>query len=170
MKFRIISLLFLLSFILCSCTVQEKMNPYIFAERFSSLMKEEITIDESFNDKARFIFFFSDKNGENYVCELLTDSSDNIKKLCLTAEGNGKTESFKYIFEKIVKIYAPSENTEEIISVLFDGKWNYHITQWYRYSSVISKNNIFASIENIKHSTESDAELTLNQSDIIYPQ
>ncbi len=169
MKIKLILLFFCLTVILCACTVQEKMNPIIFTERFSEQMNDEIIIEESFSDNGRYIIFFSDKSGEKYVCELLADNYDNIKKVCLAGNNTSKAESFEYFFEKTLKVYAPNENITEIIPNLFKNKWNYHSSQWYRYACVISEEGLFASIENIKLSTESDAQLTLKQSDIIYP-
>lgn len=169
MKIKLILLFFVLTVILCSCTVQEKMNPIIFTERFSELMNDEIIIEESFSDNGRYIIFFSNISGEKYVCELSTDNSDNIKKICLASNNTSKAESFEYFFEKILKVYAPNENVTEIIPNLFKNKWNYHSSQWYRYTGVVSDEGLFASIENIKLSTESDAQLTLKQSDITYP-
>ncbi len=168
-KIRILSIMSTLMFVFYGCTVQEKMNPMIFTDRFSTLMNNEITIDESFTESGRHIIFFSDKSGEEYVCEMLTDKSDNIKKICLASNSASKAESFEYIFEKVLKVYAPNEITSEIIPVLFKKKWNYHTSQWYRYAGVISDEGIFASIENLKLSTQSDAQMTLKQSDIIHP-
>lgn len=168
-KIKIFIAVITVMFMLCACTVQEKMNPMMFAERFLSVMNNEIFIEESFKDNGRYIMFFSDKSGEQFVCELLTDNSDTIKKICLVSNNTNKTESFEYFFGKIVNVYAPNEIPSEIIPVLFKNKWNYHSSQWYRYACVISDEGIFASIENIKLSTESDAQLTLKQSDITYP-
>ncbi len=169
MKLKILVTALTVMIALSACTVQEKMNPIIFTERFSAVMNDEITIEESFSDNGRFIVFFSSKNGDRYVCELLTDNSDNIKKVCLASNNANKAESFDYIFRKILNVYAPNENTEEIIPNLFKNKWNFYTSQWYRYSCIKSDENIFASIESVKLSTQSDAELTLKQSDIIYP-
>ena len=73
------------------------------------------------------------------------------------------------MFEKVLDVYAPNENPDEIIPDLFKNKWNYVSTQWYDYSYIVSDEGMFASIENKKLATESDARLTLKQSDIIYP-
>lgn len=168
-KIKIFAVVITVIFMFSACTVQEKMNPMIFTERITKLMNEEISIGESFSKNGRYIIFFSDKSGNNYICELLTDNSENIKKVCLASNNTSKAESFKYLFERIIMIYAPSENSAEIISNLFNKKWNYHTTQWYSYSGIISDEGLFASIENKMLSTQSDAELTLKQSDIIRP-
>ena len=119
-------------FLFYGCTVQEKMNPKMFTDRFLSTMNNEITIGEAFSENGRNIIFFCDKSGVEYVCELLTDDFDNIKKICLASNNTNKAESFEYIFGKTVNVYAPNETTEIIIPLLFEKKWNYHTSQWYR--------------------------------------
>lgn len=171
MKIKIIISVMLLNiiFIFCACTVQEKMNPMIFIRHFTDSSGEEFSIEESFDDNGRYIIFFSDKNSEKYVCELETDTFGNIKKICLAGNNTSKAERFEYLFKKVLDVYAPNENPDEIIPDLFKNKWNYVSTQWYDYSYIVSDEGMFASIENKKLATESDARLTLKQSDIIYP-
>ncbi len=168
-KIKISVMLLCMIFLFCSCTVQEKMNPMLFIQRFTDTSGNEFSIEESFDDNGRYIIFFCDKNGEKYACELQTDSFGNIKKICLAGNNTSKAEPFEYLFKNVLDVYAPNENPDEIIPDLFKNKWNYHSTQWYDYSCIVSDEGIFASIENKKLATESDARLTLKQSDIIYP-
>lgn len=163
-----ISVLLIVLLTLASCSIQEKMNTKIFVERFLNAVGDEITADEILFDSGRDILFFADKNGTEYVMEFRADEQGNIKKICLACTDADKTDLMKYFFEKIISVYAPDENTAEIIPSLFNNKWDYHSTQWYDYSSVISDEGVFASVENKKLSTPSDAELTLKQNDIIY--
>lgn len=153
---------------LTSCSMQEKMNDNIFLERLSDALGDEISADEILYQNGRSLLFFLDNNGTEYLCEFRNDESNNVKKICLACTDADKTERFKYFFEKIVNVYAPDENTLEIITALFKNNWDYHSSQWYEYSSALTGNGIFASIENKKLSTQSDAELTLKQNDIIF--
>ena len=153
---------------LASCSVQEKMNTKIFVERFLNAVGDEITADEILFDSGRDILFFADKSGTEYVLEFSSDEQGNIKKICLACTDADKTDMMKYFFEKVINVYAPGENSAEIIPSFFKNKWDYYSSQWYGYYSAVSDEGIFAAIENKKLSTPSDAELTLKQNDIIY--
>lgn len=144
------------------------MNTKIFSERFLNTVGEEITAGEILYDSGRDIMFFADKNGTEYVMEFRADEQGNIKKICLACTDADKTDMMKYFFEKVMGVYAPGENSADIIPFLFNNEWDYHSTRWYDYSSALSDEGVFVSVENRKLSTPSDAELTLKQNDIIY--
>lgn len=162
-----LSIVIVLILLLSSCSVQEKMNSVIFYDRFRNTLVAEITTDEILFDNNRDIAFFTDKNGTDYALEFSLDEQGNIKKICLACTDTSKTDMMKYYFEKVINVYAPSENTDEIIQSLFSNNWNYHSSQWYNYTFVKSDECFFASVENKKISTQSDAELTLRVSEII---
>lgn len=164
---KILILLFLMIF-LSSCSIQENMNPEIFSDRFYKLIGNEISSENLRYENNREILFFKEKNGTDYIIEFNTDTMDNIKKICLACNDTSKADSMNYYFEKIINIFAPDENTDEIISNLLIDKWNYYSTQWFDYSSAVSDEGIFLSVESKKLSTQSDAELTLKQNDIIF--
>ena len=169
MRIKIISVLTALVLSLCACSVQENMNPLIFLERFAKNAGDEFQINESFDENGRYIVFFSDKSGETYVCELIYDGNQNIKKICLAGNNPSKADVFELLFENVLEVCAPNENKNEIIPNLFEKKWNYYSTQRFNYSYVMTDEGVFASIENISFATESDVLLTLKQSDIIHP-
>lgn len=155
---------------LSACSVQEKMNSRIFIQRFKD-NNENITIlnDEVFSEQDRYFCFLKDDKNNNYVLQFATDSDSSIKKICLVCNNASKTDTFKVISETVIKTYAPNEDSQSIVESLFKDGLNYYDTQWYRYSSSIADGTAFFSVENMKISTESDAELTLRTNDITYP-
>ena len=144
------------------------MNPLIFIEKFSEISGDSIKIDTPFYAENKCVFFFTDENNNEYVCELLTDKANNIKKICLVNDNVNKAESFINFSEIIINIFSPDDKSSLILSELFKNKFDYTDSQWYSYSSVISEKGMFFSTESKKLLTESDAELTLKQNDIIY--
>ena len=164
MKKFYVSLSFIFIIVLSSCSLQEKMSPDIFIERL--INNSEITIINEFCENEKYVCYFSDKSNSNFIIRIDSDNSRNTKKICLVCTETIKTENFKSMTETVIKIYAPNENTDEIISSLFSEEWNYFDSQWYRYSSAISENGLYFSIESAKLSTETDAEMTLKPNDI----
>ncbi len=151
-----------------SCSVQDKMNPLIFIEKFSEISGDSIKNDTPIFTDDKCVFFFTDENDKEYVCELLTDKAKNVKKICLASDNTNKAELFIHFSEIIIKIFSPDDESSLILSKLFKNKWDYTDSQWYSYSSVVSDKGMFFCIESKKLTTESDAELTLKQNDIIY--
>lgn len=168
MKKALAFLAFVSIVLLNSCSVQDKMNPLIFIEKFSEISGYSIKIDTPVYTDNNCIFFFTDENNNEYVCELLTDKAKNIKKICLASDNANKAESFIKFSEMTINIFSPDDESSFIISKLFKNNFDYTDSQWYSYSSVISEKGMFFSIISKKLLTESDAELTLKQNDIIY--
>ncbi len=167
-KTLILLIVFALS-VFNSCSRQEKMNAEIFVERFIELSDSSVTIEDDFNYDGKNILFFRDTAGTVFVCELSSDDFGNIKKICLAVNETDKADLMKRYCGLIIATYAPSEDAEAVLSSLFKNNFDYYNTQWYSYSSVKSDEGLFFSINNFRFSTESDAELTLKQNDIISP-
>lgn len=164
---KIIILMIAVTLLMTSCTSQKNMNPMLFFEKFKSDYPEFIINDEGlYCDDSSFICFLSDKNNHNYVIKIYCDSFNNIKKVCLACDNASKAADIRYVTEAIIKTYAPDESYNEVMNKILIGERDYFRTQWYRYSSVINNETVFFSVENIKMSTESDAELTLRPDDI----
>lgn len=169
MKKRIFLITFLMVFLLSACTVQEKMSARIFISRFNENYPDyRISENEMYHTDNKYFCFFGDENN-SYAVQLYTDEENNVKKICLVCNNAGKTEGFKSVAEAVIKIYAPSEDAESIINSLVKNELNYHNTQWYRYSFSSVNDTLFFSAENMKLSTETDAELTLKANDITFP-
>lgn len=167
MKKTLIMLIIFALFGFNSCTQQEKMNAEIFVERFMELSDSSVTIEDNFNYDGKNIVFFRDAAGTVFVCELSSDGFGNIKKICLAVNETDKADLMKRYCGLIIAAYAPSEDAEAVLSRLLKNNFDYSNTQWYSYSSVKSDEGLFFCIENLRFSTESDAELTLKQNDII---
>ena len=161
----IIPLIFLM--IITSCTKQEKVNPLVFIDRLT-YNYPEFTVNENdfYRESNNYICFMRDKNNSEFLIKIYTDSDKNIKKICLACGSAEKTDSFKFVSEAIIKTYAPQEDTELIIKSVFKNERDYYNSQWYRYTSSVFEGTLFFSVENMKLSTESDAELTLKENDI----
>lgn len=161
-------LLIVLAFSVCNaCSRQEKMNAEIFVERFLESSASSVTTEEKFRYNGKDIVFFKDRSGTEFVIEISSDESGNVKKICLAGNETDKAELMKHYCGLIIGTYASGEDDKAVLSNLFKNKWDYHGTQWYRYSSVISDEGLFFSVENLRYLTESDAELTLKENDII---
>lgn len=160
----------LVMLVLSSCSVQEKMNPHIFIQRLKDNYAEiNIVNDEILFETENYFCFLIDKSNNKYVLQFETDSDGSIKKICLVAKKAVKTDNFNFVMESIIKTYSPSEDSNKIIDSLFIDDRNYFNTQWYRYSSLITEGNLFFSVENMKISTNTDAELSLKSNDITHP-
>lgn len=169
MKKYISFIILFLIIILSSCSVQEKMNPIIFMERFKENYPEFIISENDyFVENNNYICFFSDNGDTDYALKIYTDADENIKKICLACSETDKTERIKFVCEAIVKTYAPHENSELIINSLFADERNYHNSQWYRYTSSLIEGTAYFSVENMKIATDTDAGLTLKENDIIF--
>lgn len=159
MKKIYVTLSIFLIVILSSCSMQEKMNPEIFIERL--IRNSEITIKNEFFENEKYVCYFSDKSNCNFIIRIDSDSGRNAKKICLACTETSKTENFKSMTETVIKTFAPNEKIDEILSSLFSEEWNYYNSQWYRYSSAVSEKGLYFSIESVKLSTQTDAEMTL---------
>lgn len=161
----ICSLIFL--FTMTSCVSQDKMNPMIFVGRLKDNFPE-ISVSEIYREDNGYFCFLTDENNINFALKFYTDHSENIKKICLACNIADKTDSIKFISEALIATYASDENTDDVVKYLFINERDYYNTQWYRYASVIIEGKAFFSVENMKISTASDAQLTLKPNDITF--
>lgn len=168
MKKSLILLMFCVLIIFASCSKQEKMNTEIFMERFARLSPQSFSAEEKFSYNGKDIVFLKDNGGTEFVFEFTDDEYGNIKKICLAVNETDKADLMNYYCGLTVNAYAPNEDAKAVISTLFKNTLDYHSTQWYRYSSVKSDDALFFSIENMRYSTESDAQLTLKENDITF--
>lgn len=155
-------------FMLSSCNLQEKTNPMIFMARLKDNYPGLIVSESDLYRDDNIYFCFPGDSENNYAVKFYVDSDDNIKKICLFCNNAKKTENIISFSEAIISTYVPSENITEIMSALFKSERDYHNTQWYRYSSSMIESTVFFSVENMKISTASDAELTLKTNDITF--
>ncbi len=168
MKKSLILLVICVFTVFNACSRQEKMNTDIFVERFIATAEKSVIAEERFASDGKDVFFFKDIGGTEFVCELSSDEHENVKKICLAGNKTDKAGLMKHYSGLIINTYAPNEDAKAVLSNLFNNKWDYYDTLWYRYSSMKSDEGLFFSIENMRFSTESDAELTLKQNDITF--
>lgn len=168
-KSAIFWVLILLIPILQSCSVQEKMNPQIFFERFLQINKNFVfDTSEQFFDGNEFVCFVDDLNGKSFVFQLSSDDYGDCKKISVCAE---KTERniFKECVESIIRVYAPEDNPKNIIDSLYsDGnnqKIRYFETQWHIYSAVEENETCYFSVSSKKLASESEVDLSLKPND-----
>lgn len=167
---RIIILEILILLVLSACTVQEKVSPELYISRLTENADGFSVLSENiFYENKECYCFIKGDDGSGYALQIEADTGKNIKKICLAGMKTDKTDDFKMIAETLVKTYAPDEAIEDIKAALFKNELDYYNSQWYRYSSAVTENGIFFSVENMKISTDSDAELTLKQNDLVIP-
>lgn len=170
MKKVFCSMAVLLIVSLSGCSVQELMNPRIFLQRLKENYREITLVnDDIYCENEKYFCFLTDSNNKEYALQFVTDSKNNIKKICLVCKKENKTDEIKFVSEAIINTYAPNEDAEMITANLFENDWDYYNSQWYRYTSSTVGDNLFFSVENIKLSTNTDAELTLKPNDVTTP-
>ncbi len=167
---RIILINIIILIVFSACTLQEKVSPELYISRLTeSADGFAVAGDGLFFEGGKYYCFISGAKEAEYALQLETDSGKNIKKICLAGMKTVKADEFKILAEALIKTYAPNEAAEEIKASLFKNESDYYNSQWYRYSSAVTENGIFFSVENMKISTNSDAELTLKPNDITFP-
>ncbi len=170
---RKIPIVFILIFMLSSCSLQEKVSPEIFIQRLCA-EDENIMVDDSlcFNKNNVFTAYFSYADSADFVLETDVDGLGNAKKINLACAQTDKVVLFKKCVESVISVYSPDENTDEIIDSLFPekesyGKFTYYETRWYVYSAVLSEKGLYFSSENKKLSPQNEEALSLKPNDII---
>lgn len=154
-KIYLISLVFVL-FLLCGCSVQEKMNADMFFKRLSSQTADfDYENIEVFYEEKRCVCFIKDKYTSDFVFEFTANDIGDINKISFACNETDKAEDFVKYVKDIISVYSPDENTDEIISALTDnGKiisdYTYYETQWYYWSSFSDKNGLYFSVINKK--------------------
>lgn len=166
MKKTVTFILIFLIVMFSGCSLQKKMNYHIFLERLKENYPELTVENDAIYEEEQIIFCFIDYNKKPYALQLEADGEENIKKICLASKD--KTDNFKFVCEAIIKTYAESENSSEVINSLFADERNYYAGRWYNYAFYAVEETIYFSVENLKLSTNTDAELTLKQNDITF--
>lgn len=169
---RIIAIFFAL-FLLASCSLQEAVSPEIFTQRLCKA-DENIVPDDRlcFYSENVYTFYFSYADCLKSVAEIHIDEQGNAKKINLACSRTDKIDLFIQCVKSFISVYSPTENSEEIITALFekktlDSKFSFYETQWYIYSVVLSENGLYFSTESKKLSPQSEVELSLKSNDIV---
>lgn len=168
MKRTVISFILILG--LTACSVQENMSPELFFERLQKY-DNSISIENSFYEDKSYVCFALYHNAD-IVFDILSDDSNNAKKINLACSDTDKINEFIDCTESVIKIYAPDDNPQEVVENLFDNKtanneFIYYNTQWHTYSAVLSDNGLYFSVSSKKLMPESEVEFSLKQNDIV---
>lgn len=169
MKRIVFLLVFLL--VLCSCSVQEKVDTEIFMERFlkASEMFDSEGCEKIYGENSNIIFI-NDKYGTEYVFEFFTDENSNINKISFACTQTDKAENFVVCLREIINTYSPDENADDVIASLTENgkirnKFTYYETKWYSYASYSDENGMHFSVTNKKLVVPSTVELSLKPND-----
>ena len=167
---RITVILVLFSF-LCSCSLQSEVTPRIFVNRLINA-DDKFVFDEyiNFSHKNIHTYYFNYSENLYPVIEIWTDGHGNARKIDLACTQTDMVDLFTECTGKLISVYAPEENVDDIINVLYGDKsvtdkFNYYESQWYLYSAIISGNGIYFSVENKKISPQSEIQLSLKAND-----
>lgn len=169
---KIISIvLFLFVLLLSACSVQENMNPKLFLEKLAVINPElNLECSEQFYENNSYFCFVSDKNRTDFLIEILVNDSENVQKISLVCNQTDKAADFISCVRSIIETYAFGDNTDEILSALYENgeikqKSIYYDTQWHNYISSASDLSVYFSVSSKKLIPESNAELTLKPND-----
>lgn len=168
---KIIILLFIM-IILSSCSVQEKMNSEMFIERLSKKdIQIEIKTSEIIYEDGKSYYYFISENNAKFLIVMYNDENKNINKISLTCNDINAEKDFMLYAKYIIDTFSFDDSSESVVKEIFkDAKINsgfsYYETQWYYYTSALSDNSMFFSIENKKLSQRKNTELTLKPNDI----
>ncbi len=159
--------------ILGSCSVQEKVSPMIFMKRIIKTDNNlNADIDSSFVEDNNYICFAKYAEKTDVVFEIKTDEGGNVKKISLACTQADKTDDFIDCVSSVIKTYAPDDDIQSVLSSILLTKntsdnFSYHETQWYLYSSAVTENGLYFSVENKKLIPQSEVEFSLKQNDIV---
>lgn len=168
-----IACLMLAFFILTSCSVQEKMSPWIFTERIQKTDKNiSIDTDNSYFENGDYVFYASYADDVKFIFEISTDEHGNSDKISLACTQTDKTDEFVLCAMRTIEAYAPDDSADEVMQNLFSNKEPndkciYYDTQWYSYAAVLSEKGLFFSVESKKLIPQSEVEFSLKQNDIV---
>lgn len=157
------SIIFVLVFLLTSCTVQDAVNIDLFIERLSEKYPVyNAGSDKMFFENNKCVLFTKDENGINYSLELTSDLQGNLYKISLACIETDKADLILNFAKNLVSVYAPTENRNAVISNLRKDKlFSFYETDWYSYAFSETENGLFFSVENKRFTSEDVSVLTL---------
>ncbi len=166
---KLFSLMFVMLFLLCSCTVQAEMNPEIFVSRFSEKYPDcKLETEGMFYEGNKSVLFANDETQNRFALEITTDSSERVQKISLACSGADKAESLFVFAEKVLSVYAPEEDINAVLHNLADGKYfSYYETLWYGYAFSQTESGAFFSVENKRFAPERESVLTLKENESV---
>lgn len=160
----------ILPIILCSCSVQETVNPRILIERIVK-NDENVKFENQFYEDDTYVSF-AKYSGIDVVFKFETDENENVKKINLACLNTGKVNGFINLIYTVINAYTPEDDTAQIINELFserklNGEFLYYETQWHSYSAVLSEKGLYFSVSCKKLIPESEVEFSLKPNDIV---
>ena len=176
MRRIIIAPLLLALTLLSACTVQDTMNPEIFARRLCK--RENFTVTNETDmifDGEKALCFAQSQAGTQVLFGLITRESGEITSVsaCVdfSAGKQKKTAADDFIIAcgECIAVFAPddAQNSEDIYSALSltdtlpEEKTAYHDTQWYRYTLIVTGTGAYFSVESKRAVPDSAVEYSL---------
>ena len=159
---KIIPLILIFTLLFSACTVQETVDPQVFLDRLSKADENlAFSEDGTFYENNSCVTFFEFK-GKSFVAEQFCGGDGVVTEICLSSE-TADENCFSECTETFISVYAPNENSAEIISNLFKDGYSYYETQWYSYSSYTDGKTRFFCVKNKKLSPTQAERLTLRE-------
>lgn len=171
-KVSIILFSIVLTLLLQACSVQEKMSPQIFLDRLSKInTRLDFDTSEQFYEGDEFVCLVSDIDTNSYAFQISVNDRGDCQKISLAAEKTDE-DIFKESVKSIIKVYAPDDDAEKVISSLCansnnNQKFQYYETQWHSYSFAAEKECRYFSVSSKKLVNESNVDLSLKPNDKI---
>ena len=96
------------------------------------------------------------------------NSRGDIYNVSITCDDLNKIDNFIQFFESVLGVYAPEENSDNIIVALTsEDVINTYQSEWYTYQFVKTEVGMFLSVNNCKLNPESIPEFSLKQNEKI---
>ena len=168
-----IAFIIALAMFLSSCTVQEKMSPWIFIERVNKNDNNIIfDVNDSFYSNESFVCYASYNGKKGFCVEIPVDENGNSEKISLACADSDKTDEFVLFSKCIINTYSPDDSVDDVLNHLFENieinnEFIHYETQWYDYSATFSEHGLYFSVESRKISPRSEVEFSLKPNDIV---
>ncbi len=179
-----VPLLLLTTVFLGACTMQDTMNPAIFAERFCEYSGFTAARQETLFDENKALCFAKSEAGTQILLGMRTDEGGNVISVSASVDftdGEPRETAaadFLTACDGCVEIFAQedSESYAEIAKALGfakelpKGNTAYHDTQWYRYALIVTDGAAYFSVESKRAVPDSAVEFSLRETESFSPR
>lgn len=173
--FSLLTFAVLLSLLFGGCTVQDEMNAEIFAERFCLSGGYTPVRNEMIFTADKALYYTKSESGTTVLLGMQTTNNENVTSVCASVDftlSNSRQQAysdFTRAVESCVCIYAPGDFAEykliekELLleKGLAGDVTEYHDTQWYRYSLVVTEGSAYFSVESKRAVPDTGVEYSL---------